>query len=178
MTIDMTFRRLTEDDFPDLRQWLNRPHLRRFFQKQPISLAQIEAKYGPRVRGEEPTHCHLAWLAHSPFGYLQCYRIADYPDWAALIGERDGIGVDLAILEPDLVGQGLGHAMLAGYLGEIAFPLFANESKCFIAHERENHAGIANSRSVGFRFSRSFVEDGNATELLVLERDEPAVWRG
>lgn len=174
----ITFRPLTERDLPQLADWLNKPHLRRFFQKKTVSLAEVQAKYGPRARGETPTRCHLAILGGRPFGYLQNYRIADYPDWAAMIGENDGIGIDLAIFEPDLIGKGLGREMLARYLSEIAFPRFAKETRCFIAHEIENVAALRNSDSIGFRYVRNFLEGDLDTVLLVLDRDELGDARG
>lgn len=175
---DTTFRPLVEADFPAFTEWLNRPHLRRFYQKKPISLAEVTAKYGRSVRGETPTRCHLSLLDGRPFGYLQCYRIAAYPDWARLIGENDGIGVDLLIFEPELIGKGLGRAMLSGYLRNVAFPLFPEERRCFIGQEDENVAGWRTSESVGFRFVRDFVEDGAPSRLLMLERGEMAESRG
>jgi aminoglycoside 6'-N-acetyltransferase len=171
---DITFRPLEEADFPEFAGWLNRPHLRRFFQKKPISLEEVAAKYGPSVRGEKPTHCHLALLGERPFGYLQCYRIAAYPNSAATIGETNGIGVDLLIFEPELIGKGLGRAMLGAYLRDVAFPLFPDERRCFIGHDHENVAGWRNSESVGFRHVRDFVEDDAPSRLLVLERGEMA----
>ncbi len=175
---EITFRPLVEADFPAFTDWLNRPHLRRYFQKKPISLSEVISKYGSRVRGETPTRCHLALLDGRPFGYLQCYRIAAYPDWAALIGEADGIGVDLLIFEPDLILKGLGRAMLSAYLRDIAFLLFPDEQRCFIGQENENVAGWRTSESVGFHYVRDFVEDGAPSRLLVLERGEMAESRG
>ena len=166
----IAFRPLAASDLPDLYVWLNRPHLRAFFQKTSISEAEIGEKFGPRLRGEDPVEIHLAELAARVFGYLQCYRVADHPAWATLIGEREGIGVDLAILDPELIGKGLGKTMLSTYLRDIAFPTFAEERKCFIAHELDNEAGWRNSESVGFRPVRDFVEDGSRTRLYVLSR--------
>ncbi|HTT99769.1 MAG TPA: GNAT family N-acetyltransferase [Rhizomicrobium sp.] len=175
---EITFRPLVETDFKAFTEWLNRPHLRRFFQKKPTTETAVAAYYGPSVRGETPTHCHLALLDGQPFGYLQCYRIAAYPAWAATIGETDGIGVDLLIFEPDMIGKGLGSAMLTRYLRDVAFALFPDERRCFIGHEHENVAGWRNSESVGFRFVRDFVEDGAPSRLLMLERGEMAESRG
>jgi aminoglycoside 6'-N-acetyltransferase len=166
----IAFRPLAESDLADLHVWLNRPHLRAFFQKTPISEAEIDRKYGPYARRERPARCHLALLDGRVFGYLQCYRIADYPDWAVLIGEDKGIGADLAILDPGLIGKGLGKAMLGAYLRDVAFPLFPGESECFIGHERANVAGWRNSESLGFRYVRDFLEDGVETRLYVLPR--------
>lgn len=166
----LAFRPLAEADLADLHAWLNRPHLRRFFQREPISAAEVAEKYRPCIRGEEPTFCHLALLDGQPFGYLQCYRIADHPAWAATIGESDGIGTDLAIFEPEMIGRGLGRAMLGGYLRDVAFALFVAETRCWIAHEIANTAGWRNSLSIGFRPVRDMVEDGLPSRLFVLNR--------
>lgn len=172
--MEITFRPLAEADFDDLHVWLNRPHLTRFFQKRPISRSQIGEKYLPRVRGDDPTHSHLALEDGTPFGYLQCYRIADYPDWAAVIDSHDGIGIDLAIFDPAYLRLGMGRAMLFLYMREIAFPLFPDETKCFIAHEIENEAAIACSQAIGFKLVRTFEEDGIPSALFIQERDKSA----
>lgn len=168
---EIVFSALRPEERSLLHGWLNRPHLRRFFQKQPVTLAEVEAEYGPAVRGEEPTHCHLARRDGKPFGYLQCYALRDWPDWAALIESSDGIGVDLAIFEPHMLGRGFGRAMLRAYLDSVAFPLYPAERKCFIAHELDNHAAVACSSAVGFRYLRDFREGDHVNALFVLERD-------
>ncbi|HXC56633.1 MAG TPA: GNAT family N-acetyltransferase [Rhizomicrobium sp.] len=174
----VAFRPLTENDLPWLWERLNRPHLRRFFQREPISLAEVEAKYGARIRHEAPTHCHLALHQGMPFAYIQCYRIADWPDWARLTGAQDGIGIDLAILEPERLGKGLGRAMLGAYVREIVYTLYPGETRCLIAHEHENGAALAASAAVGFRPVLDFVEDGRDTQLLALARASPPPVRG
>jgi aminoglycoside 6'-N-acetyltransferase len=176
MTI--SFRPLELTDLDDFCAWLNRPHLRRFYQLEPISRVEVEAEYGPCIRGEDPTHCDFALFDGRPFAYLQCYRIPDYPEWAALIESHDGIGVDLAILDPAMLGRGFGRAMLGAYLRDIAFPLFPDEQRCFIGHEVENHAAVACSRAVGFELVGPFVEEGFPSFLFVLCRDKWAESRG
>jgi aminoglycoside 6'-N-acetyltransferase len=164
------FMELAGDDFPLLHDWLNRPHLRRFFQKTPISLDGVHEKYDPRLSGDTATRCQLAWL-DAPFGYLQCYRIADFPDWGEMIGQDEGIGVDLYIGEPDLIGIGLGAAMLRAYLAQVAFPLFPEARTAWITHEADNLAAQGCSRSVGFQRQGVFLESGLKTILYGLERE-------
>jgi len=165
------FRPVVETDFPLMNAWLAQAHVRTFFQKEPITLAEVAAKYGPRVRGEVPTHCHLALdEAGRPFGYLQGYRNLDWPDWAAEIDVDGGLSIDLYIGEPDHVGGGYGRAMLGAYVRDIAFPLYPDEARCYIAHAHENIAALACSRAVGFRDLGDFVEDGVDMRLLLLER--------
>jgi hypothetical protein len=79
---EITFRPVEETDFSKLTAWLAEPHVRRFYQKTPITLAEVAAEYGPTVRGEEPSICHLAVRGIAPFAYLQCYLNSDYPEWA------------------------------------------------------------------------------------------------
>jgi RimJ/RimL family protein N-acetyltransferase len=165
-------------DLADLHLWLNRPRVRRFFQRKPVSQAEVVAKYGPRIRGEVPIHCHLAYSEAYPFGYLQCYRLADRPERAALIEADAGVGVDLAIFDPDMLGKGFGRAMLAGYLRHIVFSLFPSEHKCFITHRLGDEAALACAKSVGFRHVRNFSAGGFESALLVFERDKTADSRG
>jgi aminoglycoside 6'-N-acetyltransferase len=165
------FRPVAETDFPLMTGWLAQPHVRTFFQKQPTNLEEVAAKYGARVRGDAPTRCHLALDgAGRSFGYLQCYRNLDWPDWAAEIDVKDGLSIDLYIGDPAFVGRGYGRAMLGGYVREAAFPLYPGETTCFIVHAHDNTAALACSRSVGFRDVGSFVEDGIDMRLLLIER--------
>lgn len=164
----VTFRALEPGDFPTLTRWLAEPHVRQFVQKTPMTLADVEAKYGPRVRGEQPLICHLACHDGTPFGYLQAYRNRDWADYAEIMGHADGISLDLHIGDPAFMGKGLGRAMLDGYMREIALPHYA-ESAAYIAHDPDNLAAMACSESVGFKPLEQFVEDGEVKQLLRLD---------
>ena len=153
-----------------LCEWLNRPHLRDFYQKAPIALDQVRAEYGPGIRGEEPSQPHLAMLDRRPFGYTQCYRLMDWPDYAAEIGVTGGVAMDYFIAEPALIGRGLGKAMLAAYLHQVVFPRFPGETQCIVCHEAANAASGAVLRSIGFRWVRDLIEGGAQSRMLLLER--------
>ena len=167
MTGQIAYRRLTEADLPLMADWLDRPHLRAFYQREPISLAAVAAKYGPRIRREVPTQCWLAILGKTPFGYLQCYRLADWADWRATIGVDHGVSIDLFIGEPGLIGQGIGRRMLSGFVDRVAFPQHPEERLCWIGHELENVAARRCSAAAGFVPVREYVEDDNRCILMV-----------
>jgi aminoglycoside 6'-N-acetyltransferase len=167
---EITFRPVEEADFSKLTAWLAEPHVRQFYQKTPITLAEVAAEYGPAVRGEEPSICHLAFRGGAPFAYLQCYRNADYPEWAQMIQADDGVSVDLYIGDPAFLDRGFGRAALSAYLPKIAFPSYAHEKRAYIAHELTNEAALQCSKAVGFRPLRTFLENGVETMLLVSER--------
>ena len=139
---EIAFRPVEESDFPALTAWLAEPHVRRFYQKTPVTLEQVALEYGPFVRGEEPTICHLAVSAGAPFAYLQRYRNVDYPEWVDVIEVKDGISVDLFIGGPAYLHRGPGRAALCGYLQRVPFPYYASEMWAYIAHEQFNTAGL------------------------------------
>lgn len=167
----VAFRPLQDADLPVLTAWLAEPHVRRFYQKQPVTLADVAREYGPAIRGEEPSRSHLAIRNGAPFAYLQCYRNVDYPEWCAIIGVRDGISVDLFIGDPVCLRRGLGQAALGAYLRQVAFPAYPGETRAYIGHELINAAALKCSQAVGFRPLRRFLEDG--LEMMLLTFDKP-----
>ena len=168
----ISFRPLAETDFPLLAAWLAQTNVRAFYQKTPVTLADIAAEYGPVVRGEEPALAHLAFSEDTPFAYLQCYRNLAYPEWAALIGADEGVSVDLFIGDPRFLRRGFGRTALREYLHTVTFPNYPGERLACIAHEPANAAALRCSRAVGFRPVRTFVENGVNMTLLVRDRSQ------
>jgi aminoglycoside 6'-N-acetyltransferase len=166
----LTFRPMAAADFPTMTAWLAQPHVKAFYQPNAISLAEVSARYGPRLARDWPTRCHIAESGGRPFGYLQCYRNVDWPHWGTLIGDLAGLSIDLYIGEPAYIGGGYGRAMLAAYVRDVVFPRWPDERLCYIAHAVANTRALACSRAVGFRELRTFDEDSVPMRLLVLER--------
>jgi hypothetical protein len=61
MHASISFRPLEPSDFRLLQEWLAGPHVAVWWKERTIDLASVEAKYGPRVDGTEPTH--VLWLS-------------------------------------------------------------------------------------------------------------------
>src|SRR6476469_1501916 len=78
------FRPLGWEDLPLIHRWLHAPHVARWYGER-LSLAEVEAKYGARIAGRAPTRSFLMLYGERPVGYLQVYRIADYPEYAAAV---------------------------------------------------------------------------------------------
>jgi aminoglycoside 6'-N-acetyltransferase len=171
---DISFRRLDQSDLPMLTHWLAEPHVRRFYQKSPVLLEDVRLEYGPTICGEEPSSCHLAFCNGEPFAYLQCYRNADYPDWARTIDVADGISVDLFIGNPTYLHRGFGRTALRAYLEQVAFPFYADEKRAYIGQDPANIAAVRCSRAAGFRPLRPFMEDGIEMLLLVINKSDLA----
>ncbi|HTZ08295.1 MAG TPA: GNAT family N-acetyltransferase [Acidimicrobiales bacterium] len=110
---DVVFRPLARTDFARLARWLGEPHVAAFW-REPASPAAVEAAYGPLVDGADPTEAFVVELDGHPVGYVQRYRIADYPDWAALVG-AEAAGIDYLLGDPARVGRGLGPRVVAAF---------------------------------------------------------------
>jgi aminoglycoside 6'-N-acetyltransferase len=170
---EVEFRPVEVTDLPLLTGWLAEPHVRAFYQRVPVTLEDVELKYGPYIRREEPTLCHLALSWGVPFAYLQCRRREDYAEHQGvvdLIGLEGGVGVDMFIGEPAYLGLGFGRPALAGYLRQVALPFHPRETRAYIAHDSLNVAALQCAEAVGFRPVGVFVQDGVEMILSAKER--------
>jgi aminoglycoside 6'-N-acetyltransferase len=107
---------MTDADLPSVVEWLAQPHVHRWWRLGYDLLAATE-KYGPRLRGEEPTHMVIVEADAVPVGFAQWYRWDDYT------GDRDNyrigageLGLDYAIGEASTFGRGVGTIMVARLL--------------------------------------------------------------
>ena len=114
------FRPLGRDDFPQLADWLARPHVHKWW-KEPFDLAAIEEKYEPRVDDADPTDLYLVEADGVAIGMLQSYWVDDYAEsgHASAMGFPGSVGVDLFIGEENYIGKGYGPAMLRAFLSDL-----------------------------------------------------------
>jgi aminoglycoside 6'-N-acetyltransferase len=116
-TPEFTWRPVRAGDFPLLARWLAQPHVARWWHHE-VTPAAVARDFGPTVRGEEPNEDLLVSAAGRPVGLVQRCRWADYPDYAAEIAPlltppAGAMTIDYLIGEPELIGRGLGPAMIA-----------------------------------------------------------------
>lgn len=112
----ISWRRLDEPDFPLLRQWLEQPHVARWWNHETSPQA-VARDFGPAARGEEPSEDLLMLLDGEPFGLVQRLRFADFPEYIdELAGQTEvpdgAMSIDYLIGDPLRVGQGLGTRMI------------------------------------------------------------------
>jgi RimJ/RimL family protein N-acetyltransferase len=115
----ISFRKLERTDYPRLCTWLSEPHVDAWWH-EPLNLAQLEEKYGPRIDGLEPTHVFIIERDLIPIGFIQWYRWANYPQHAAQLGaEAEAVGIDLAIGDASLIGRGIGSRVISQFIAEV-----------------------------------------------------------
>jgi aminoglycoside 6'-N-acetyltransferase len=153
------FRPLEESDLPSLRAWLQREHVRLWWQK-PIEQELAESRDGR----------FLVVVDGREVGMIQTYLVADYPEWGAIVGMEPGLaGVDLLIGEEDQIGRGLGPRVLEQFARDVVFA--RPETNTVVATVEEgNRRSWRAFEKAGFSHVRDVIEDGLPNRLMRLDR--------
>ncbi len=172
--INITFRKLQTEDLHLMHKWLNEPHVHEWYDKdKDNSLEEVIKRYDPKINGEKPTECYMVLYEDNPVGYIQKYKVNDWPDFGDYVGYDDHTAsVDLFIGEPSFMGQGLGNLMLKKFLKEV---VFADQdiTTCIIGPEPENKRGIRAYEKSGFKYVKT-VQVGNEpdpTYIMEIKRE-------
>jgi aminoglycoside 6'-N-acetyltransferase len=111
----LVVRTMRDDDadYALIAAWRAQPHVREWWDPDDPApdLEAVRARYGPRVRGEEPTTSCVIELDGVPIGYLQFYRWIAWPREAEALevdADEHTFGIDIFIGEPHLIGRGIG----------------------------------------------------------------------
>ena len=159
-------RTLTKPDLGLLHKWLNEPHLKPFYIDEPISLAEVSAKYAARIEGRDPCHCLISFENGEPFGFIQWYLNSNFPDYGIeTIGKNRGVSFDYFIGCMGHLGRGLGSTMLKRTIALVSDQIAHPDQSFFIGHQVDNSKAVQCTTRAGFKFERNFVEDGKLSAL-------------
>ena len=111
--------------------------------------------FGAEIDGTEPSEVFLAWTDGRPFGLIQRYAIADYPEYveelSTICPQPPGaVSIDYLIGEPDCRGRGLGAAMIAAFVAE-SWAAYPDASAVVVAMHQANAASWRAVERAGFR---------------------------
>ena len=148
----ITFVRLQRADFPLLSKWLSEPTVARWWDHE-TSPEALERDFGPEIDGAEPSEVFLAWTDGRPFGLIQRYKIADYPEYveelSAICPQPPGaVSIDYLIGEPDC--RGLGAAMIAAFVTD-SWAAYPDAGAVVVAMHQANAASWRAVARAGFR---------------------------
>lgn len=161
------FRPLREADLPLLHEWLNRPHVRETWGPEG-TLDDLREKYLPRIAGEDAAQPYVASLDSEPVGYIQSYRAWAVSGWYADDPGPGVWGIDQFLADGDRLGQGLGTAMVSGFVAH----LFADPevTEIRVDPRPDNARAIRCYEKVGFRAVRPITTPDGPALMMVLER--------
>lgn len=172
---NISFRKLKTEDLPLMQKWLNEPHVHAWYDKdKENSLEEVTRRYDPKIVGKEPTDCYLVYYEDSPLGYIQDYKVSDWPEFGDYVGYDDGHtkSIDLFIGEPSFMGKGLGSLMLKKFLKEVVF-LDPEITTCIIGPEPDNKRGIRAYEKAGFKYVKTVQvgDEPDPTYIMELKRE-------
>jgi aminoglycoside 6'-N-acetyltransferase len=170
--VDLRFRPLSESDLSLMHEWLQREHVRRWWE-QHESFEDVAEHYLPSIEGRRAVDLYLILLDGRPVGFIQAYRLADHPDFAALVGLGAGVaGVDLFIGDEELTGKGLGTDVLRAFVRDVVFAE-PGTTACIADPDVRNAASIRAFEKAGFRRAGEFLDpsDGERHALVRLDRE-------
>lgn len=175
--MDVTFRRITDDDLLLLHGWLNEPGVVRWWEGDDVSWEAVVRDYGSA--NEEPTEHWLALLDGEPVGWIQCYAWADYADddeaqahFAAGV-ERSAAGIDYLVADPTRRGRGLGAAMIRSFVHGVVFPQHLRWTQVSAGPLIANEASWRALERAGFRRLADYTSELGDCRVMLIERPPP-----
>lgn len=172
--MDVTFRRLTDDDLPLLHRWLNDPGVVRWWEGDDVSWRAVVRDYG--LASTDPTEYWIADQDGVAVGWIQCYATADFEHesevqhWRALGVGGTAAGIDYLIGDPNDRGRGLGTAMIRAFVDRIVFRLHPEWTHVGASPLEGNVASWRALEKAGFRLVGTFEDEHGPARLLVAPR--------
>ncbi|QKV19819.1 GNAT family N-acetyltransferase [Oricola thermophila] len=168
---DIAFLPVTPDDYPMLRRWLEKPHMREWWGETETELGFIR----DMVEGRDPTRPFIFHVDGKPLGYIQAWRVGDalaggFDEEAPWLHDlpADAVGVDLSIGDPENLSRGIGTAVLRKFL---AILIEEGHETIVIDPDEANRRAVRAYEKAGFVAYDRHAGDSGVTLLMVLDRN-------
>lgn len=162
------FKRISISDLEYMHKWLNCDYVIEWYSKKLWAFKEIEEKYIPYINNEQPTQGYIILYSNIPIGYIQTYKIHDYPDYAKFVDiSENASGLDVFIGEHEYFHKGLGKHIISRFLKEIIFTL-SDSVSCILGPEPKNKVAIRTYESVGFKYVKTIqIDDEDEPENIM-----------
>lgn len=149
MDVEISFRPLTREDLPDVVRWQRSAAARPWFHGG-LTLAQAEERYGPRIDGAHPARMYVAVLGGRAIGYAQVYAAEPPPTAPGREAPAEAVGIDYVVGEDDLVGQGIGTAMIGAFIRQVVRMVHPAATHVVARPDHRNHRSVRALEKNGF----------------------------
>jgi hypothetical protein len=168
--MSVTLHPLALDELPMLHQWHASPHLRPYYMRSDISIAEIERKFRPRLDANHTIRCRIARIEGQPFGFVQWYPSVNWPDCGAMrAGLSETCSADYFIGDAAFLGRGLAAGMLRQAASDVFAVMPPAQRALCLAHDCRNMHAIHAATAAGFIAEARYV-DGDATCSAFVKR--------
>lgn len=162
----ITFQPISYKDVPLMHRWFNLPHVQAFYSLRTWSEEEVLAKLKPILEKKKPLLGFLVFVDEKPIGYVQYYRVLDFPWTDQDIDDeivKSAVGLDMFIGEPSVIFKGVGSKIIESFLEQIIWPDF---SYCFVDPDERNKASVRMFEKSGFQFYKN-IETEDALKKAV-----------
>ncbi len=157
---DLSFRPLTPDDYLLLLDWLQRPHVKEWWDDGDDTLDKVAAHYSdPDAERFLLLYQEAGSMdAARPIGYFQYYR-----------EDAGVVGIDQFIGEAELLNRGLGTLAVRAFIALVIAR--ENPHRIILDPEPENARAIRCYEKAGFRhYATVPTEDGKQAYMMKIDR--------
>ena len=165
--LSFIFRPLSKGDIPLIHRWFNMPHVQTFYSLRQWTEEEVLEKLKPILEKEQPIFGFIIYYSQKPIGYIQYYRLADYPWPNQDIDEEISqlaAGLDLFIGEVSFIQKGIGSKAILSFLEE---EIWLHFSFCFVDPDLRNEASIRMFQKCGFQLHKN-IHTVNALKQSVM----------
>ena len=149
MDVEISFRPLTREDLPDVVRWQRSTAARPWFHGG-LTLELAEQRYGPRIDGRHPARMHVALLRDRAIGYAQVYAAEPPPTEPGREVPLEAVGIDYVLGEDDLVGRGIGTALIREFIRQVVRPTHRGATHVVARPDHRNRRSIRALEKNGF----------------------------
>lgn len=151
MNVQFSFKPLNFSDILLMHRWFNLPHVQKFYSLRPWTESEVLNKLKPYIEASEPVAGYIVMMDDCPIGYIQYYKINDYPWINQNLTEdmiKQAAGIDMFIAEEALIGKGFGGKIVSNFLDQFIWPEF---QYCLVDPDINNTAAIRCYEKLNFR---------------------------
>jgi aminoglycoside 6'-N-acetyltransferase len=148
----LSFRPMVREDLPQLQTWLHAPHVAEWWGTDASETIEgVEAKYGERIAGTAAVTPWVMEIEGKAIGFVQWYRVEDEVEWYPDVDIPPGtLALDLAIGDPDYVGQGHGRRLVLEFVHHVLRATVPDCPEVWIDPDPRNVRAVRAYQAAGF----------------------------